>query len=429
MEYEEIKSQMKALWKATFHDSDEYIDLVFDSYFDPEYVEYFEEGGTIKSAALGIPYKFGNDKYHISGVYLCGLATTPDYRKKGIMGRLIEKAAERMKQKGYAFLFLIPADEGLKRYYMDRQFIPFSYMNQYHYVEGHDFRRDYLSKFTYEEEAVRKEKENSYDSLKTVRIDAEEIKISKELRCEISHNLAEFSSKQHIMGILQSDRQYGIALKENAISGGSVIVCRDRENNIKGVAFADSGEEEIKVRKLFADTHMSGYRTMEGVVKAFPDSPLTLETYLGEWGGMWSGEAHPAQLWQPFYSAENPDSSMAGAVGEMERPYDPSKGAKMYGMARILDISQILKFQASMKRDLKYSILADLGNKGKNTLITIADGTVWLEENDGKEIRNEGVQTIPEIGQLLFRKTGEDDTVAVVLGIPPIYAPIYLMLD
>lgn len=41
----ELKSKMMQLWKNTFHDSDAYISLVFDTYFNPDLIAYNEENG------------------------------------------------------------------------------------------------------------------------------------------------------------------------------------------------------------------------------------------------------------------------------------------------------------------------------------------------------------------------------------------------
>ena len=56
----ELKSKMMQLWKNTFHDSDAYISLVFDTYFNPDLIAYNEENGKLVSAMLGVPYEFGN---------------------------------------------------------------------------------------------------------------------------------------------------------------------------------------------------------------------------------------------------------------------------------------------------------------------------------------------------------------------------------
>jgi hypothetical protein len=50
----ELKQKMKGLWVDTFHDSEEYVDLIFDTYFNPELVEYEEQGGEVVSAGSAI---------------------------------------------------------------------------------------------------------------------------------------------------------------------------------------------------------------------------------------------------------------------------------------------------------------------------------------------------------------------------------------
>lgn len=121
-EFEKRKKDMKELWKDTFHDSDRYIDIVFDTYFSIEnsFVRYHEN--RIIAAMLCVAYEFqiltneGN-KRQIKGMYLCGLATHPEWRMRGIMSDLMKEAEEDIKSRGFDFAFLIPADDHLREYY------------------------------------------------------------------------------------------------------------------------------------------------------------------------------------------------------------------------------------------------------------------------------------------------------------------------
>ncbi len=112
---------MMELWKQTFHDSNRYIKLVFDTYFSPDNVFVRYEGEKLISALLGVPYRFScnkeNSKILSKGFYLCGLATHPQWREKGIMGQLMEEAENRADEMGYDMTFLIPADSHLREYY------------------------------------------------------------------------------------------------------------------------------------------------------------------------------------------------------------------------------------------------------------------------------------------------------------------------
>ncbi len=116
------KRDMMELWKETFHDSNRYIKLVFDTYYRPENAFTVYDGDKLVASLLGVEYEFQRKdkvgiKKNFQGLYLCGLATLPDYRRRGIMGELMKQAEESAKRRGNAITFLIPADDHLRRYY------------------------------------------------------------------------------------------------------------------------------------------------------------------------------------------------------------------------------------------------------------------------------------------------------------------------
>lgn len=121
------------LWKDTFGDPYEYIRMVFDTYFVEENVETVEdEKGRLVSSLLGVPYRFfdcgvetscGSHDGYLKGMYLCGLATVPDMRRKGLMKKLMWRFEERAAGNDYDFSFLIPADERLRNYYSSMGYV------------------------------------------------------------------------------------------------------------------------------------------------------------------------------------------------------------------------------------------------------------------------------------------------------------------
>ncbi len=120
--FEKRKRDMMELWKETFHDSDRYIELVFDNYFSlpNSFVRYDEN--RIIAAMLCVPYEFQiltkeGKKARLRGMYLCGLATHPEWRRRGIMSELMDEAEEAFQARGYDLAFLIPADDHLREYY------------------------------------------------------------------------------------------------------------------------------------------------------------------------------------------------------------------------------------------------------------------------------------------------------------------------
>ncbi len=173
MKKDVVRKQMVELWKNTFHDSDDYVNMIFNSYFDMDLVAYHEVGGKVVAALLGVPYNFAandatdseyvkhngivdendseccgeNHKGSVRGLYLCGLATLPEFRKGGIMSRLMQEINIKAGRRGFAFTFLIPASEGLRKYYKDRGYVDSFYRVCDRYTSVHDFRRDCVSEY------------------------------------------------------------------------------------------------------------------------------------------------------------------------------------------------------------------------------------------------------------------------------------------
>lgn len=133
----DVKRDMMRLWKETFHDSDRYIQLVFDAYFDLDNICVRYDGDRLTAALLGVPYGFliprewtfaesPTEALRLNGLYLCGLATRPDYRKQGIMSELMGEIQANAAQRNFDFTFLIPADDHLREYYRQRGYRDFS---------------------------------------------------------------------------------------------------------------------------------------------------------------------------------------------------------------------------------------------------------------------------------------------------------------
>lgn len=137
----DIRLDMMRLWKETFHDSDRYIRLVFDSYYAPANISVRYDGDRLVAALIGVPYCFRDstllpDKNvdrespqsgrMMRGLYLCGLATRPEYRRQGIMADMMDEIQRRAAERHFDFTFLIPADSHLREYYRRKGYFDFS---------------------------------------------------------------------------------------------------------------------------------------------------------------------------------------------------------------------------------------------------------------------------------------------------------------
>lgn len=106
-------NELKALWLSCFDDSPEAADLFFERNKNTYHAYAATENGKIVSALYLIDCTLGGAQAH----YLCGAATLPDFRNRGIMGKLIEYSLNDAKNRGDRFSVLLPASGKLYRFY------------------------------------------------------------------------------------------------------------------------------------------------------------------------------------------------------------------------------------------------------------------------------------------------------------------------
>lgn len=448
MEKEEIKKQMMGLWKENFHDSDGYIRLVFDQYFDLDNIEYEERDGRIIASLLAVPYMFGNGNNIIKGAYLCGLSTQNKYRGEGIMTGLLQRIEHKMRARGFAFMFLIPADKGLNRYYTDHGFINGFYRTYLHFTSLHDFKRDYFSTISKEDKRLFEVKKRYFEGLLVEEINdlagLHEDGIIKELNSFIE----ECQCQQKGLTLYQTSEQISTYLTEIILSGGRVMVGRNGGGEIAGVSLYSQSETELREIGRFTLNYGVLCKLRESILLLGGGRNLTIIQYGYE------KNLGSTEIWNPMYCAFLPTAGQVGAVGIMERTYNPSSHSEIYGMVRILSISEILKFLSNWRRDLKYSILMRQENGGKIYKFSSKNGQLDIQEiaensnpkngelteNGSDKNRkivhikdNSGYERIVlserDLGEILFRRPGSDRLIEEAFGLPALNGKISLLLD
>ena len=108
--------QLKSIWMNTFGDTSDYVDLLFENYFDSDCCLCAVNNGNIVASLTGIPYDFKIGCKIVKGLYLCGLSTDIAFRRRGIMRRMISEIENHCRMNGFYMTFLIPADDDLRRY-------------------------------------------------------------------------------------------------------------------------------------------------------------------------------------------------------------------------------------------------------------------------------------------------------------------------
>ena len=101
-------------------------------------------------------------------------------------------------------------------------------------------------------------------------------------------------------------------------------------------------------------------------------------------------------------------------------------------MARILNLYEILKFQAEERHDLKYSILVKNEENNILTRFVAENGSLVSSELKTDTVsQNQILEAMDdrEVASILFRHPDSDHIVEEVLEIPPLGGSINLMLD
>ena len=104
---------LKRLWLKCFYDKEEAAELFFIRNKNYTHGYVAADGDIIVSAVYLIDCNLCGKSAH----YLCGAATLPEYRNRGIMTELIKFALADAKKRGDCYSVLLPANEGLYGFY------------------------------------------------------------------------------------------------------------------------------------------------------------------------------------------------------------------------------------------------------------------------------------------------------------------------
>ena len=425
----ELKQKMKGLWVDTFHDSEEYVDLIFDTYFNPELVEYEEQGGEVVSALLGVPYEFGNSDCKVKALYLCGLATNARYRSRGIMSILLERINARAREAGYAFTFLIPADSGLRLYYRDRGYVNAFYRVIDNYTAIHDFNLEYESLLLEQKDKVAGLKRRFFESLCSGRLDSLK---SDDERYAVENGIVdliqEIESCQRDLRIIHSEKDLRTAISENSVDkSGEIFYVANSSGKVTAAAFTVRKDKNspVELRRAYASDTGSRFKLFQEVKSAYPDSAM--QVYLS------SVDMDRKALWYRTYGSVMPESSQTAAISVSERVYSLSAHTKVYGMVKILSLYEILKFMAETSRDLKYSILVrEQGGVSEVKKYMVRNGKISMLSMQEEEIVGNAatdIMSVRDVAEIIFRRRDGDNLITEAFGIPSINASISLMLD
>lgn len=220
-----MKKELMQIWKETFHDSDAFIELFFERVYKEENVLVIQQNEQIVSSLHMVPYLMNYKGVEIPVSYICGAATDPSARKQGLMGQLLNRSFEVMKERGIPLTVLIPANAELYNYYQH-----FGYKEVFYETierfEDKDFP-DYHPSILVQESNIIERIYPYFDSKQRERI------------CSILHDLPDFET-----------------IYQEHIQDGTWVLTAEREGKLSGFMFAIPYPEKecVFVSECFADT-------------------------------------------------------------------------------------------------------------------------------------------------------------------------------
>lgn len=129
-------SALRSLWRRSFGDDDDYIDLFLKNHFLPENTPVCRRDGRVVSQMFLLEGMLRFDSRLFSGYYIYAACTDGDYRSKGYMSSLIDFTADNAQGRNRDFLCLLPGEPSLYSYYSRFGFVDFFKKCRYRFLKS-----------------------------------------------------------------------------------------------------------------------------------------------------------------------------------------------------------------------------------------------------------------------------------------------------
>ena len=105
--------QLIRLWKEVFGEYEGFWELFLDTAFSPDHCRCVMEDGQVMAGLYWFDCSCEGDKI----AYIYAVVTDPRHRGKGLCRKLMADVHTLLKDRGYASVLLVPAEEGLREMY------------------------------------------------------------------------------------------------------------------------------------------------------------------------------------------------------------------------------------------------------------------------------------------------------------------------
>ncbi len=105
------------MWKSCFHDPDDYMELYFrHKYRNENTLLYMDEGRAVASLQM-LHYDFTFCGAEIPVIYLSGVCTLPEARRRGFTRQLLLRSFEEARKRDVPLMLLVPQEPWLLQFY------------------------------------------------------------------------------------------------------------------------------------------------------------------------------------------------------------------------------------------------------------------------------------------------------------------------
>ncbi len=105
------------LWQTCFNEDPEFLQLYFRRVYNPRNLFAHTQQGNVIAMLHALPYTMQALGANWQCSYIAGVATHPDFRRKGLMQQLLTHALSQLHQQEIPLTALIPATPALQQYY------------------------------------------------------------------------------------------------------------------------------------------------------------------------------------------------------------------------------------------------------------------------------------------------------------------------
>ncbi|MDE6402291.1 MAG: GNAT family N-acetyltransferase [Muribaculaceae bacterium] len=246
----EVKDAVMQMWRQSFKVDEQWLKMYFDRVYRDEDVLTLcagDDDDVIASSLLLQRYTLYFHSMPVPMGYISGAVTRREYRDRGYMRELMNRALEVAYERGDAVVSLIPESRRLFFYYDRLGFSTVFYIDEERYTEVHTF--EYDGRYTAVDPAGSHEVFAAFDRM---------------MRRRDNVVLHTYTDLQNI-------------LLDVTLDGGHTIVLRnDNTGEIDAIAFVAPNDDRVVVRELLADSDDARNAALEHARQLFPGKPVTV---------------------------------------------------------------------------------------------------------------------------------------------------------